>query len=180
MSHHFCIRAVVTVPGDPNTDNKRVLSNFGNVQVKFGHFVDIGLILRNIDGLHAREVQLDIVPRLKHGLEVAPSDALALAKVLLTPGEARPETIRLVHRPIKEVYEHRPVETVDNDDCCGELPRLELRPDPLGRYPIDDRTLPPGLSSKTHSFVTLVQSVDGLPQGGVTLLVQLDEAKRRN
>jgi hypothetical protein len=180
MSHHFCIRAVVTVPGDPNTDNKRVLSNFGNVQVKFGHFVDIGLILRNIDGLHAREVQLDIVPRLKHGLEVAPNDALALAKVLLAPGEARPETIRLVHRPIKEVYEHRPVETVRNDDRCGEMPRLELRPDPLGRYPIDDRTLPPGLSSKTHSFVTLVQSVDGLPQGGVTLLVQLDDAKRRN
>jgi hypothetical protein len=180
MSHHFCIRAAVTVPGDPNTDNKRVLSNFGNVQIKFGHFVGIGFILRNIDELHAREVQLDIVPRLKHGLEVAPIDGLALAKVSLAPGEARPETIRLVHRPITKVYEHRPLEKADSDDRCGEIPRLELRPDPLGRYPIDDRTLPPGLSSKTHSFVTLVQSVDGLPQGGVTLLVQLDHAKRRN
>jgi hypothetical protein len=172
MSHHFCIRAVVTAPGDPNTDNKRVLSNFGNVQVKFGRFVDIDLIRRNIDLIHPHEVRLDVIPRLAPGLEIS-SAAVAQAKTMLEPGEARREKIRLVHRPLQDVYQHRPIETVRHDDPCGEMPRLDLQPDPLGRYAIDDRTLPPGLSSKTHSFVTLVQSVGGLPQGGVTLLVQL-------
>jgi hypothetical protein len=172
MSHHFCIRAVVTAPGDPNTDNKRVLSNFGNIQVKFGRFVDIDLIRRNIDLIHPHEVRLDVIPRLAPGLEIS-SAAVAQAKTMLEPGEARREKIRLVHRPLQDVYQHRPIETVRHDDPCGEMPRLDLQPDPLGRYAIDDRTLPPGLSSKTHSFVTLVQSVGGLPQGGVTLLVQL-------
>lgn len=175
MSHHFCIRAVMAVPGDPNTDNKRVLSNFGNVQVRFGRFIDIELIRRNIDEMRAREVRVDLVPRLKQGLEVARADALERAAVLLAPGEQAQETIRILHRPVEDVYRHKPVETMRHDDPCGELPRLELRPDPLGHYAIDDRTLPPGLSGKTHSFVTIVQSVDGLPQGGVTLLVQLED-----
>jgi hypothetical protein len=178
MSHHFCIKAVVTIPGDPNTDNKRVLSNFGNVQVRFGHFIDIDLIRRNIDELHARDVKVEVVPRLRPGLEVARLDLLEQAVVRLAPGEERQETIRVLHRPLENVYRHKPVEVMREDDGCGELPRLDLTPDPLGQYAIDERTLPPGLSSEKHSFVTVVQTVDGLPQGGATFLVELEDEER--
>jgi len=62
-SEHFCIRAVVTIPGDPNTDNKRVLSNFGKVKVKPGGFIDIALVRRHLYPV-PKPVTLRVVPRL--------------------------------------------------------------------------------------------------------------------
>jgi len=68
MSHHFCVRAIVTVPGDPNTDNKRVQSNFGNVQVSFRGFRDFSIVRRHLDLEAVRNVELIVVPRFGRSL----------------------------------------------------------------------------------------------------------------
>ena len=66
----------------------------------------------------------------------------------------------------------------DAEDCAchGAVRQTGARPDPKGNYPTDPRGLPPGLAGKP--LITAVYLVNGLPQGGVTFLVDVDGAKR--
>jgi hypothetical protein len=181
-SHHFCVRAIVTVPGDPNIDNKRVLSNFGNVKIKSGGFVDVRLLRRNLDRLVARRVELAIVPRLIPGLEIAQRDLHTQRDVLLEPGEVSLDVLRLSYWPVKgkvtqpelEHGKHRKELPLP---CEFPLPQIEVRPDPLGHYPVNPRTLPPGVAGKP--MLTAVHMVDGVPQGGVTLMVTLEDKEKQ-
>jgi hypothetical protein len=178
-SHHFCVRAIVTVPSDPNTDNKRVLSNFGNVHVTPGGFVDLGFLRRNLNVQIPQHIQLSIVPRLTPGLEVALRDIQELqADPLLAPGEVRQDAIRLLHRR----HAHKPSPHVEpetpHDPCTERLTKQHLEPDPRGHYPADPRTVPPGVAGKP--LITLVHSVQGIPQGGITFMVTVDEVVHKD
>jgi hypothetical protein len=167
MSQHFCVRAVVSVPGDPNSDNKRVLSNFGNVVLPFRRFVDLDLLRRNI--LDAEiPITLRVIPRLASDVRVEPRDLKRLEKITVAPGDEAIETIRLAHRPLAEVFEHQ------HEDGPGAGTRRALRqtPDPRGHYPADEETLPPGLAGQP--MITVVHEANGLPLGGVTYLVTVE------
>jgi hypothetical protein len=171
-SHHFCIRAIVTVAGDPNTDNKRVLSNFGNVVVKFGGLLDIDLIRRNILDVLG-PIELRVIPRLTPDLEVSMRDIQEQATVILKPGEAVRDVLRINHRPLKAIYDHD--DHKQHGDCLP-AERMEWKPDPRGYYRTDPRALPPGVGDKP--MVTIVHEVDGLPLGGVSFMVEIDDSEQ--
>src|SRR5262249_49958027 len=99
-SQHFCIRAIVSSP-DANVDNKRVLSNFGNVQMNFGKFTDLVLIRRNIFDF-PEEVSLRVVRRMGQEIEISPRDLLNLESITLKPGETFRDTIRISHRELEQ------------------------------------------------------------------------------
>lgn len=164
-SHHFCVRAIVTVPGDPNSDNKRVLSNFGNVRVRWLGFAEIRLLRRNLDPARRRLVEAIAVPRLGPGLCLSARDVRSLQSRALEPGQAVPDVIRVVHRPVTPSAPARGL------GHPSPAPTPRRRPDPQGHYPTDPRTLPPGVAGRP--MVTIVNAVDGHPQGGVTILVNV-------
>ncbi len=168
ISQHFCIRAVVSVPGDPNTDNKRVLSNFGNVQAPFGGRIDITLIRRNIID-RIGPVTMRVIPRLTADLKIEPRDLTRLEVIDLKPGEISIDTLGITHREVKAVG------GVAVDHHEGEV-RLRNAPDPRRFYAADARTLPPGIEGRP--MLTVVHEVDGLALGGITYLVTVvqDEA----
>jgi hypothetical protein len=176
-SQHFCVRAIVTVPGDPNTDNKRVLSNFGNVIVKPGGFFDIRLLRQNIHERLRRKITLAVVPRLTPDFELSPRDLREQRSMLLEPGEVARDAIRILHRPVKERILHVDHEERNgHHECTPPLFRNLLEPDPRGHYEVDPRTLPPGVVGR--AMVTIVHLADGLPQGGVTVMITPDDGKR--
>lgn len=160
-SDHFCVRAVVTAPGDPNSDNKRVLSNFGNVAAPLRGMAAIRLLRRNLDLVRARRVEAMAVPRLGRDLALSLEDLGALNGETLKPAETVADVVRV---------EHRPLGGVTPRDDRGDS---RHRPDPRGDYPTDPRSLPPGVAGRP--MLTLVHMVDGMPQGGVTILVKLQE-----
>lgn len=166
-STHFCVRAVVSVPGDPNTDNKRVLSNFGNVRVPFRKFVDLTLVRRNILDLIG-PVTTRVIPRLSPDFQIETRDLKRLDSVPLAPGDEAVDTLRLTHRKIESVFEHH------HEDLDGGEPRrfLAKAPDARGHYAADERTLPPGIAGRP--MVTIVHEVDGVALGGVTYLVDIE------
>jgi hypothetical protein len=178
LSSHFCVRAVVTVPGDPNTDNKRVLSNFGNVHVRFRSSADLSILRRNLRLERLSEIELILVNRLTAEFQPAPRDLATQAVRVLKPGEVQVDLLRLYHRPqAGKMTQDKPRKDRERGEeaecaCAAPLPRLELRPDPLGHYATDERALPPGIAGKP--LVTLAHLVDGIPQGGVTFMVTLD------
>jgi hypothetical protein len=170
-SHHFCVRAIVTVPGDPNTDNKRVLSNFGNVHVQYGGFGNLILVRRNVFDVQ-KNVKLAIVPRLPPELKVANIDLLGKADVQLAPGEMVRDSIRVQHRPgarkpIPPITEH-----IKERRACTPV-IVRTTPDPSGHYPLDRKALPPGLAGKP--MITLVHLADGIPLGGMTYMLTVDK-----
>jgi hypothetical protein len=170
-SHHFCIRAVVTVPSDPNGDNKRVLSNFGNVHVKFAKFTDISILRRLLAIDPAGPVELSVVPRLGPEFAVAARDLLAQRVRHLEPGETARDVIRITHIPLRGQLAHREPKLLDDEHVCN-CAEVPIRPDPQGYYRPDPDSLPPGIADRP--MITLVHSVRGLAIGGVTLLVTVD------
>lgn len=164
-SKHFCVRAVVTLPGDPNSDNKRALSNFGNVTVKRLGFADIRVLRRNLDSVR-RCIEAAVVPRLSPDLRLSSFDLRVLQEgKFLEPGQAVSDVLRVSHRPARSsglAAGHRHGDS---------HPQARRRPDPHGYYQADPRTLPPGVAGRP--MVTIVHTVGGHPQGGVTILVKL-------
>lgn len=167
-SKHFCVRAVVTSPGDGNTDNKRVLSNFGNVVVKPGGFIDLVIIRRNLLE-ELRDIRLVAVPRLPFGLELERRDLVEQRVVTLGAGEERLDRLMLTHlgelEPRKATRRPR---YVGRDGCAA--PIHEVVPDVSGHYDTDPRALPPGVAGRPMVTLTHVDE-DGLVVGGVTLMV---------
>lgn len=188
-SHHFCIRAIVSVPGDPNTDNKRVLSNFGNVVVGWRRPIDIDLIRRNILD-RIGPITMRVIPRLGPDLRVETRDLRRLATLELAPGAQVIDTLRVTHRDMVAVFEHdhtdvrRPGAIAlrhaepEQDGYLTVAPAgLAKAPDPCRCYPANDDTLPPGVAGRP--MITVVHEVDGLALGGVTYLVTVEDEPRR-
>jgi hypothetical protein len=176
-SQHFCVRAVVTVPGDPNTDNKRVVSNFGNVLMPFGGFNDVVWLRRHLWREGERAVTLSVVPRFGHQFELAPRDLKEQRVKRLRAGEAALDQLRIYHQPtrndVSRTAAERPRKDGDKDPCpcAGPAKANGREPDPAGDYPPDPRTLPPGLEGKP--MVTLVHKSEGQVIGGVTLMLTI-------
>jgi len=80
-----------------------------------------------------------------------------MAGRILEPGEVVPDVVRLDHWPIADTSAHAEASSV-----------LGTQPDPHGHYPADPRALSPGM---TEPMMTVVHSVDGRAQAGVTLRV---------
>jgi hypothetical protein len=166
-SHHFCVRAIVTVPGDPNTDNKRVLSNFGNVKTKFPFF-DITLIRRNnlqIDW----PIRLRLIPRLPNNYRISSYDFKRQELVHMKAGEISVDKVRIYRSEKSQIHPHFD-EYLDRlnvagvIDCCGKQ-----GPDLQGEYSTPAESLPPGVAGRP--MVTVVHEADGLALGGVTFLL---------
>jgi hypothetical protein len=169
-SSHFCIRAVVSAPGDPNTDNKRVLSNFGNVRVRFRGFADLSVLRRNVLD-RIGPITTRVVPRLSPEIQIETRDLKRLDSVPLAPGDEAVDTLRLTHRELTDVFEHRH-EDLDVGEPFRFLPQA---PDARGHYPVDERTLPPGIAGRP--MVTIVHEVNGVALGGVTYLVTVEDER---
>jgi peptidoglycan hydrolase-like protein with peptidoglycan-binding domain len=153
-STHFCIRVVVTAPGDPNTDNKRALSNFGVVRIRPLGRIDLPILRANPFPI-PRPITLRVIPRLPSELRLSPRD-LQRETVVLQPGESVHEALRVEHRRIVA-------------PPGGVVPPPILRPDPLAMYPTDARALPPGIAGRP--MITVVNEVEGALIGGFTFLV---------
>ena len=175
-SNHFCIRAIVSAPGDPNGDNKRVLSNFGNVVVAPGGFVDLRLLAAaEIDVRKALRPRIKVIPRCDPQFEILPRDLRERDRL---PGESAFDLIRVRHRKLKNVFTHDEHEKGKPAGKAAKgaavlrehgLARLETTPDPTRFYKTDPRALPPGVEGKP--LITIVHEVDGRPLGGMTFML---------
>jgi hypothetical protein len=171
-SHHFCVRAVVSVPGDPNSDNKCCLSNFGNVIVA-GPYIDLRLLRRSF--LKYPDVRIDVIPR-SHGRWIISATDLARAAAMdLRPGDEIVDSFRLRRRNVSIAKTGRIAATSSFVEQRPQLARLnetrrERRPDAFGHYSTDPRALPPGVAQA--DLITIVHTVNGKPIGGFTWAIR--------
>ena len=156
-SDHFCIKAVVTSPGEINTDNKRVLSNFGNVVLPFSGILDLTLLRRNIFDLD-KIVNMRVIPRLNPHIKVSKVDLKQQRSRQLKAGESRLDSIRLYHDPAKKVTTDHQHKKFSEDG-----------------YTTPKEALPPGIDGA--NLITVVHEVDGLPIGGVSFNVKTETSK---
>jgi hypothetical protein len=176
-SHHFCVRAVVTVPGDPNTDNKRCLSNFGNVIA--APYADVSLVRRLPHGIE--DFRVDVIPRAMGRWFVSTSDVEQANRTPVAQGGEQIDAFRIRRRAkiemIPEDVEHAHVEPDFRvkRPCPGleHATRVERRPDPLGNYPTDPSALPPGLEDV--ALITVAHVLDGKAVGGFTWAIREHE-----
>ncbi len=170
-SNHFCIRAIVTAPGDFNIDNKRVLSNFGNVKSMFPYF-DLRLIRRNILP-HRSPIQLKVIPRLPSNYSISQFDLKREEKITLHPGEVHLDEIR-INKATTNTYLVHQDKHLEKLSHLGVLNRrLEMKPNLRGEYKTPAEALPPGVAGRP--MVTVVHEVDGLAIGGMTFLLSAGE-----
>jgi hypothetical protein len=167
LSHHFCVRAIVTVLGDPNTDNKRVQSNFGNVVTPFSHFTDISFIRRNVFEKETN-VSLYVIPRLSKDFVLSLSDITENQTRLMLPGEVVQDTIRISHVSAKRSLDKKKLQNNHQKPS-----RYAIKPDPLGYYSTPKEALPPGVDPQ--SLITVVHESNGLSLGGITFQVKLEK-----
>ncbi|MBK9425799.1 MAG: hypothetical protein IPN54_17060 [Bacteroidetes bacterium] len=169
--NHWCVKVQVIVAGDPNTDNKMAFRNFNNVTVNSdGDIKQFAGLLRNLKFKIFDEVQ--IIPRgTKFNLE------LLNAKDILKPKHNEKhfcncEVPSVLELPddlafgIFKVITQMNVKKWDN--------RITSKPnDTEFYYPVDERTLPPGVNAK--DLVTLTHEVNGNIVGGVTYRLKTKE-----
>lgn len=176
-SNHYCVRAVVTAPGDPNTDNKRVLSNFGNV-VTASPYADLPLVRRH--DLTGSQSRIDVVPRAGGRWEVSTSDVEHAEGTEVPPEGETVDEFRVRRLADFERTTGHPevAEEYSSATPCG-IGRIELderTPDPDGDYPTDPASLPPGVEGS--DLVTITHVEDGVPIGGFTWAIREVEEER--
>jgi len=171
-SNHFCIKAVITVSGDPNADNKRCLSNFGNVKTA-APYIDLQLLRRIVQEF--KEFRLDIIPRTHGRWSISAADLNQIMTSRPKPGQEVIDTLR-IRRRIKFTRHVGHVD-VKREFLCNRPwsssdrgTRREVRPDPFGDYPTDPRALPPGVEKAP--LITVVHVVNGKPTGGFTWAIR--------
>lgn len=171
-SNHFCVRAIVTVPGDPNTDNKRCLSNFGNV-ITASPYVDLPLT-RHMPEVF-KEFQLNVIPRTHGEWAVSAVDRFHARTIDIKPNQRLVDNFRV--RRKHQVSKQSGQPTIEPDHlakmrcpCNEKVTRRELKPDPFGHYPTDPRALPPGLEDVP--LITISHVVDGEVIGGFTWAIR--------
>jgi len=177
-SKHFCVRAVVTVPGDPNTDNKRCLSNFGNV-IMGSPYADLSF-LRRLPAQY-KDFRFLVIPRTDGRVFVSNADLELIRKSTVRPGQKIMDTFR-IRRRAKITHNGSPAKLTADflaKKPCPKLmgkTRLELEPDPFGHYPTNPRALPPGLEGVP--LITVAHVVDGRLIGGFTWAIREKKQKR--
>lgn len=171
FSNHFCIRAIITAPCNPNSDNKRVLSNFGNVKSRFT-YIDLHLLRRNIFD-EPWPIQLKVIPRLPGSYTISRFDLKRLQQINLDPGETHLDVIRINKAKTNKLL-------VNKDPYLEKLyqqgvlnRRMEMKPDLKHVYKTPAEALPPGVAGRP--MITVVHEVDGLALGGMTFLLSVEE-----
>lgn len=171
-SHHFCVRVAVTVPGDPNTDNKRLLSNFSNLHAYAYHHFDLSLLRRAVA---SSNVHVHLIPRTGGRWFVSAEDLARAERTPAAPGRPVLDEFRIRRRarlaaPTPTVDEGRPA--VDECGCRKTVPsvRGSRSPDPFGHYPTDPRALPPGVGDAP--LITVAHVENGRVVGGFTWAIR--------
>lgn len=160
-SNHFCVRVVVTVPGDPNTDNKRAVSNFGAVKVKLKEIKDLQLVLQTMFP-KVPLASIQVIPRLaaRPDLKLSTRDIRDLQAGRLDALAG----FRISHVPSERPPAAAPTEPL--------MPPLRRFPDLQRNYATDSRALPPGVADM--ALVTIVATGRGVLHGGVTLAIEVE------
>ena len=157
---HWCVKALVTVSGDPNIDNKMAFRNFDNVVVAAP---DAGFdALIRFDEWREGD-RLQLIPR-------GPDTRLALTELDMPPRQpardCEPDTgPRLIHAVPLDM---RFIRVSKGEGSLKEWDgHSTLDPEVTGSYyPIDERTLPPGVSPS--EIVTLAHVRNGNAVGGIS------------
>jgi hypothetical protein len=159
--NHWCVKVVVTAPGDPNTDNKMAFRNFNNV-VAGGPDTKFDALIRFAEWSEGDHIQ--IVPR-------GPRATLVLANP-----EAFPKPVRRgcdLHALAQRLIHGIPLNMAFAQLRVAPLKLREwdrrntLPPKASGAfYPLDERTLPPGV--KASEIVTVAYVRNSRPFGGVS------------
>jgi hypothetical protein len=162
--NHWCVKGLVTVPGDPNADNKMAFRNLNNVLLS-GPDTRFDASIRFSEWLDGDRIQ--IVPR-------GPAATLAL-----TNPEVFPKPLSRGCDPC--VLERRLIHGIPLDMAFAQLRvapaewdrRSTLQPEASRTfYPLDERTLPPGVNSS--EIVTVAYVRNSRPYGGVSYRLSKD------
>ncbi|HBH01132.1 MAG TPA: hypothetical protein DDZ42_04285, partial [Candidatus Rokubacteria bacterium] len=153
---HWCVKVKVTAPGEPNIDNKLVLSNFGHVVAADP---DVRMLLR-LPALFARS-EIWPIPR-------GPRWTIHLPPHIASLVTGRPRPRFGCDHTNAHAATSRPVR-IRAGEVKSKVWDGKLRtptPAPGIHYPVDANTLPPGV--KSEDLVTVAHVVDGEVVGGVT------------
>ncbi|HET7233664.1 MAG TPA: hypothetical protein VFJ16_26885 [Longimicrobium sp.] len=167
---HFNVRAVVTVPGDPNTDDKRAITGFSTVAVPQDG-ANVELVRR---AFHGREdVKVVVARRSQAAGVVLPGELDKVNARGAISGTDRLDTLCV--RPAATAAGLADAqEQLDRAVEAGASPAASWKPltlpDPLGHYPIDPRTLPRGTDA--DGLITVTHVNEGKVIGGFTWAVR--------
>lgn len=164
---HWCVKAVVTVAGDPNTDNKQVFSNFHVVPGGDGDRVPLLVYLAEFA---ARE-DLHVVSRGKWRLKVEVPPAARPPRPIPGPDPAPFKAFTLARPRLATLRVEKATNVQDWD---GK--ERSARPREDRAYPIPKDALPPGVDAR--DLVTVTHVVDGVAVGGSSFLVRGGQRKR--
>jgi hypothetical protein len=158
---HWCVKARVTVAGDPNTDNKMAFRNFDNVAVG-GPDTTIQTLIRFVDWTEGDRLQ--VIPRGPKATLVVTNQGI-FPKALPHGCDPQAYEARTIHGvPLDLVFAELRVEPSDLPAWDGAV---TSDPETSGAYyPIDPATLPPGVDPA--EVVTVAHLRDGRPFGGVS------------
>jgi 5-hydroxyisourate hydrolase-like protein (transthyretin family) len=173
-SNHFCVRAVVTSPDCTNTDNKRVLSNFGNVKVRLFDRFDLLLVLERLrhwpEPLVSRVVSR-IPPALATELKVEAPHKLTHE---LEHDELKVSRVRMSLKPVSKRHTSRSLPSREKLMETRSRMSKVIQQHQQGNYPPAD-ALPPGVYGQP--LVTVAVTADGEPVGGFTAALWVDDEK---
>jgi hypothetical protein len=158
---HWCVKARVTVAGDPNTDNKMAFRNFDNVAVG-GPDTTIQTLIRFVDWTEGDRLQ--VIPRGPKATLVVTNQGI-FPKALPHGCDPQAYEARTIHGvPLDLVFAELRVEPSDLPAWDGAV---TSDPETSGAYyPIDPATLPPGVDPA--EVVAVAHLRDGRPFGGVS------------
>src|SRR4030095_1131838 len=117
-SNHFCVRAIVSCPGDPNVDNKRCLSNFGNVIAS--KYADLRLVRRIPEKFE--QFRIDIIPRNKGKWYISTADLALAQNINVKPGEEKIDEFRVRKRAKFQLYEEKEHKTMMPNKILAKRP----------------------------------------------------------
>ncbi|MBC7777549.1 MAG: hypothetical protein H7246_19100 [Phycisphaerae bacterium] len=167
--NHWCVKAVVTCSGDPNTDNKMAFRNFNNVaEADMDHDFNFTAMLRF--AWPPKEQMIHIIPRSKNwNLSLNNPDVLPTGKTNQNH-DAYPHQLRLAV-PDDLGFAKLKVAKADLNKWDGKNTRI---PQETGAYyPVDPLTLPPGI--KANEVITVAHIANGKVIGGVSYKISSHE-----
>jgi hypothetical protein len=167
---HWCVKAAVTVAGDPNNDNKMAFRNFSSVVVGSpdARFDTLFRFHEWVDGDRVR-----IVPRgPRTTLEIA--DREALPTPMPRGCDSRGWQPRVIDGiPLDMTFAS--LRVVDSELAEWDGVSTAEPDESRSYYPVDERTLPPGVRSS--DIVTVAHVRDSRPFGGVSYRVAGDQPR---
>jgi len=153
---HWCVKVKVTAPGEPNTDNKLALSNFGHVVAADP---DVRVLLRL--PAHFARSEMWAIPRgHKWTIRLPPHVASILtARPLPRCGCEYAGAFAATSAPVR-------IRAAEAKSKAWDGKSRTSSPAPGVHYPVETSALPPGV--KGEDLVTLAHLIDGEVVGGVT------------